>query len=108
MKYTIHQIVLTDADVEAINDGKIVAKFDAQCDAIVGRTVDRHFYEAVATIETVTDLGIEEVFNIGNEGHEQVTILDGKHMHSITVGDILEDESGNYSVVAFIGFHDIL
>lgn len=107
MKYTIHQIVLTDADIRAVNDGETVAKFDAQRDSMHGRIVDHGFYEAVATIETVTSIGLEEVFNIGNVGNEQVTVLDGKRMHSITVGDIIEDENGGRFVVAGIGFEKV-
>ena len=49
---------------------------------------------------------LEEVFNIGNIGpEEKITRLD--RMHSVSVGDIIEDSTGEFHMVDDFGFEKI-
>ena len=57
-------------------------------------------YDRVA--EIVAD-DLNHVFEVGNIGPED-RITRFAHMHSISVGDIIEDESGNRWMVAGVGF----
>jgi hypothetical protein len=50
---------------------------------------------------------LEEVFNIGNIGpEEKITRLD--RMHSVSVGDIIQDQDGAFHMVDDFGFNQVL
>lgn len=113
-KFAIHQIKITDAEIDLINSTgdfnavpkkkvQIDMEFDFGGDKIGGLAYDAMeagYYTHVANIEA-NDLN--DVFNIGNIGPEQnIERLAG--MHSLSVGDIIIDEEGQCNVVAPMGF----
>lgn len=114
MNYTIYQISYTDSDIDAINAGVSNAKRDVKSgmsmdfrgEKTVGlaeRALHEGLYTGVAIIEA-NDLN--QVFEIGNIGPE-TSITRLNRMHSISVGDLIEDEDGNRHVVASFGFKEV-
>ena len=57
-------------------------------------------------VSNITAEGLEDVFQIGNIGPEE-NIERLAPMYSVSVGDIVEDENGNKSVVASFGFKEV-
>lgn len=104
MKYTIYQFDSKDF----FEDGQY--KSEAHADKLFDITFygkvngnDLFMYRPVADIEA-NDL--DEVFHIGNIGPaEKIDAYD--KMKSISVGDIICDENGNYMVVGQFGFHTL-
>ena len=104
MKYTIYQF---DSKV-FFEDGQY--KSEDHADKLFDITFygkvsgnDLFMYRPVADIEA-NDL--DEVFHIGNIGpEEKIRRFDFAPMRSISVGDIICDEDGNYMVVGQSGFH---
>ena len=102
MKYTIYQFDSKDF----FEDGQY--KSEDHADKLFDITFygkvsgnDLFMYRPVADIEA-NDL--DEVFHIGNIGPAEK--IDAYHrMKSISVGDIICDEDGNYMVVGQYGFH---
>jgi len=114
-KFKLYQIHLTDAEVDKINaEGhdsvhKQSLKLDMSLrkndtGAIAKEAFDLGYYNHVANISAE---GLEGVFHVGNMGPEsQIERLDA--MYSVSVSDIVVDETGNKSVVADIGFKEVL
>ena len=64
---------------------------------------DLFMYRPVAVIKAKD---LNEVFQIGNVGPaDQIEVFD--KMKSISIGDIICDEDGNYMVVGQEGFHNL-
>ena len=113
MKYKLYQIRLTDAEVDMINDKghnsvpKQKAKLDIQFGDNEGlqasEAFNNGFYDHVSNI---TAMDLEDVFHVGNMGPEE-NIERFLPMHSVSVGDIVEDQLGHKSVVASFGFKDV-
>ena len=114
MQYKVHQIQLTNAEIDLINaEGHdAVHKQSLKLDmglrkndtGLVARdAMNRGYYTHVANIEADT---LEEVFHIGNVGPESAYTRFSP-MHSISVGDVVEDEAGTQSVVANFGFKQL-
>ena len=112
--FTVHQIHLTRAEIDAVNrDGhlavpKQVARMDVSIPggdpgAAAGQAWVAGHFEPVAKIVAVDN---EDVFNIGNIGPEE-RIAREAEMHSISVGDIIEGPDGLH-VVASFGFKPVL
>ena len=113
MKYQVHQVQLTDAEVNKINaEGhdaverhamKLKACFSEDPDGlrtIAGQMYDLGYYDHVANI---TEGSLEGVFHIGNEGDVQgVERL--TRMSSVSVGDLIICDNGDKWVVATCGF----
>jgi len=113
MIYDIFQINLTPAEVNEINRlgfaeaGNLYPRVKAHTDIMFGRNAAEHFkaghYTKVAVIEAED---LEDVFEIGNGMKEgNITRLD--KMHSVSVGDVVKDETGVYHSVASMGY-DVL
>ena len=113
MKYQVLQVMLTDAEVDKINDEghdaverhamKMKMSFSEDAGGIASRMYGQGYYDHVANI-TADDL--EGVFNVGNMGPEKnIERLD--RMSSVSVGDLVIDENGNKSVVASVGFKEV-
>ena len=110
-KYEIHQINLTEAEIDMVNDGHIIHKYELKRD-MFGRNVPdlavqglaKNFYTHVANI---TADGLNTVFHFGNVGPEQmIERLD--QMASVSVGDIIVNtETNTKHVVTTIGFKEI-
>jgi len=114
MKYKLYQIKLTSAEVDQVNETghNSVPKQKAKMDMIMcnedinvpaSQAFKDGYFEHVANINA-NDL--EDVFEVGNIGPEE-QIERFKPMHSVSVGDIVIDESGNKSVVASLGFQNV-
>ena len=109
MKFKVFQINFTDAQYNEINSAKerpeyynkyLNTTFRPTADAVKAAG---DLYNLVAEIEA-DDL--EQVFNIGNMGPES-RIRRLKRMHSVSVGDIIVDESGRAQFVAPMGFEPV-
>ena len=115
MKYKIFKIKLTDAEVDLINEKghdsvhKQSLKLDMNLrkndtGRIAADAFNRGYYTHVSNI---TADSLEGVFHVGNVGPEE-NIERLSPMHSLSVGDIVEDGSGAMSVVAGYGFKDVI
>lgn len=114
MQYKVYQIQLTDAEIDLINEKghdavhKQSLKLDMKMygedtGAVAGDAFKRGYYTHVANINADT---LEGVFHVGNMGPEE-NIERMSRMHSISVGDIVEDQTGKQSVVADFGFKEV-
>jgi len=124
MKYKIFQINLTDDEIDTINaagDHDAVPKNKLRLDIMtismlkhemsfgksVGHLVkeafEKGYYEHVSNI---TADSLEGVFHVGNMGPEE-NIERFLPMHSLSVGDVVEDAEGVRHVVASFGFEEI-
>ena len=106
MKIVIHQIVLTDAEIDQINAGKSVAKYTAKMNGMFGKFESDNavFYSPTFAVEA---RDLEHAFEITNlwETPEAVeTILEGGH--SSSVGDLFQVEDKFYMVDSF-GFKEV-
>lgn len=113
MKYAVYQIQLSDAQVDLINDkghdavpaqvAKLKMSADYNGDRI-GQTAveafDAGYYTHVADI-TADCVG--DVYTIGNCGPRS-SITRISPMSSVSVGDVIVDETGCAVVVAPVGF----
>ena len=105
--YKVHQIRLTDNEIILVNlnGHRSVPKQRARMDTLSGtwRPEYRQYYAHVGTIIASS---LEHVFRIGNIGPEDA-IVRHPAMHSISVGDIIEDASGQEHLVASFGFETL-
>ena len=113
-QFKLYQIHLTDAEVDLINaEGHdAVHKQSLKLDmglrkndtgAVAGDAFRRRYYTHVSNI---TAESLENVFTVGNMGPEE-NIERLSRMYSVSVGDIVEDETGKQSVVANFGFAEV-
>lgn len=113
MKYAVYQIQLSDAEIDLINDkghdavpaqvAKLKMIMDYDGDRIgqaAYEAFDAGYYTHVANI-TADCVG--DVYTIGNIGPRS-SITHISPMSSISVGDIIVDETGCMVVVASVGF----
>jgi|TARA_B100000470_G_scaffold175015_1_gene139247 hypothetical protein len=115
MKYKIFQIKLTDAEVDMVNDKghDSVPKNSMRLDMNLrandtGKIAAKAFKLGYYThVSNITADSLEGVFHVGNMGPES-SIERISPMHSLSVGDIVEDEAGKMSVVADWGFKDVI
>jgi len=115
MKFKLYQIHLTDAEIDLINEKghDAVHKQSLKLDMglgkndtgrVAGDAFNRGYYTHVSNI---TAEGLEDVFQIGNIGPEE-NIERLAPMYSVSVGDIVEDVDGNKSVVANMGYKEVV
>lgn len=113
MKYAVYQIQLSDAEYDLINDkghdavpaqvAKLKMSMDYSGDRIgqtAYRAFDAGYYTHVANIEAES---VGDVYTIGNIGPMK-SITRISPMSSVSVGDIIVDETGCMVVVAPVGF----
>lgn len=110
MKFKVLQIQLSDADVDAVNEGVEVRKYVLKR-GMFGKTVvanatkamDLGYYDHVLTIDGDK---LEDVYYIGNFMDDRN--LDKVQVHgtfsSVSVGDVVIDENGLAFVVDTFGF----
>jgi len=112
--YKLFQIRLTDAEVDQVNETghdsvpKQKLRLDLQFDkgdfsTLVAEGFDKGYYRHVANI---TAYDLEDVFRIGNCGPESA-INRLLPMHSVSVGDVVEDSDGTKHLVAGVGFKKV-
>ena len=102
--YKVHQIRLTENEIVLVNlkGHGSVPKQKAQL--AVYRGVWKPEYRKHYThVSTIIASSLEDVYKIGNIGPESAIARHGP-MHSISVGDIIEDASGQEHMVASFGF----
>ena len=110
MKFKVLQIQLSDADVDAVNEGVEVRKYVLKTYMFGERVVpsateamDLGYYDHVLTIDAAK---LEDVYYIGNFMDDRN--LDKVQVHgtfsSVSVGDVVIDENGLAFVVDTFGF----
>tara|TARA_A100001037_G_scaffold273083_1_gene269682 strand:- start:17 stop:382 length:366 start_codon:yes stop_codon:yes gene_type:complete len=115
-KFKVHQIILTQEEIDKINTSHeghgAVLKHSLNLDirylkekaghlAWIGWVMN--YYTHVCNILAEDLNGVFEVGNIGpEEQYERFS-----RMHSVSVGDIIEDENGEKHVVATWGFEKV-
>ena len=115
MKYTVHQINLTDAQVDEVNrGGRAAGEYPdfyqrylqtTMCNSPKAVYAAWHAGDYAPACRIQAD-SLDDVFEIGNIGPEKRIERLGV-MHSVSVGDVIEDEHGNYHFVAALGFEDL-
>jgi hypothetical protein len=111
MKFKVYQITLTREIVEAVNSGKTVPSYKAKMAMNMdfrgekigenaSKAFDNGYYTHVCNIEAKD---FNDVFHVGNVGPE-TSIERLNRMSSISVGDVIVDETGSMVVVANFGF----
>ena len=112
--FKVFQIRLTDTEIDLINEEghSAVHKNSLRLDMNLGRedtgrlaadAFNRGYYTHVSNI---TALNLEGVFHVGNMGPEEL-IERLAPMHSLSVGDIVENTDGEKQVVADFGFKKV-
>lgn len=108
--YKLFQIKLDNATVNKINsaeDPYTIPVYKAHLEAMMkgdpALGLAGNFYTHVADIEAE---GLEGVFEVGNIGPEE-KITRYAPMHSVSVGDVVENSGGQRFVVAKFGFEEI-
>ena len=115
MKYELHQIHLSDAEIDKVNaEGhdsvdKNKLHIDMtlrrnQIELLAREAWSKGYYTHVSNIET--DEGLSGVFSVGNIGPEE-NIERLAPMYSASVGDIIIDNKGKKFVVASLGFKEV-
>ena len=109
MKFKVFQINLSNAQIDEINTAKerpayyekyLNTTFRPTAESI---QVASDMYRLVAEIEAKS---LGQVFDIGNIGPEE-QIRRIAPMHSVSVGDIIVDETGRAKFVAPMGFESV-
>ena len=115
MKYQLLQIHLTDAEIDKVNSEghNSVEKHKMKLDMSIGfkkkiapiakKALELGYYTHVSNI-MANDL--DQVFEIGNIGPEE-NIERFHPMYSVSVADVIVDESGKKFVVASLGFEEV-
>lgn len=111
MKFAVYQITLDRQIVDAVNSGKKVPAYSAKMAMNMdfrseriaenaSKAFDNGYYTHVCNIEAKD---LNDVFHVGNIGPES-SIERLNRMSSISIGDVIVDETGSMSVVAANGF----
>lgn len=112
--FKLWQINFTNHEVARINsdDPEMKVRYYRYLDTTMGGKVEdvneaweAGDYQHVANIKTELR-GLEEVFEIGNIGPEE-RITRFLPMHSVSVGDVVEDQSGKRFAVQSYGFGEM-
>ena len=111
--FKIFQIHLTDAEVDKVNEtgdhfsvpkqaSKIRMQLSMTQDivALAKEAFGEGHFSFCGTIEAN---GLDHCFRVGNIGPEELITRIGA-MHSLSVGDLIQDPDGNIHVVASFGF----
>lgn len=112
--YKIFQIHLTSDEVAQVNAhghdsvAKQVARLDLMSPyrhddvlPLVRDAFDKNYFKHVANI---TASGLEDVFTIGNGYGDEDAVERLDKMHSLSVGDVVEDDKGGRHFVNTFGF----
>ena len=98
-KFTVYQINLTDEDYEiAVYKNRYLNTMMKPTPEAIREA--ESMYQKVAEIQADS---FDQVFEIGNIGPE-IKIRRFKPMHSVSVGDVIVDETGNAKFVDDYGF----
>lgn len=109
MKFKVLQIQLTDAEIDMVNEGVQVRKHVLKTH-MFGKNVVENVKKALAAdyydhVLTIDGANLEDVFYKGNFAHDH---LKDVQVHgtfsSVSVGDVIVDETGMPFVVDTFGF----
>jgi hypothetical protein len=109
-KFKIMQIVMTDAEVDAINEGIDVPRYNVWKDAMTyGGNALKSVYDGLVEgyyehVATITADNVDDAYMISNVGHKEDQIERHTEMHSLSVGDIIVTEEGEQILVDTFGF----
>jgi hypothetical protein len=114
-KFTVHQISIDRSVYDHVNElghdqaaaqyPQYRAYLDTTCYGSKRYIAEyAQFYKRVCIIDAKD---LDDVFKIGNIGPEQ-SITRLAPMHSVSVGDIIEDQSGTRYMVDSFGFNEIV
>jgi len=113
MKFKLFQIHLTEAEHNKVNaeghdsvlkhKSKLDMSFSKNVGSLAKTAMDNNWYTHVSNI---TAEGLEGVFEVGNIGPEE-NIERLAPMYSVSVADIVEDETGKQFVCASIGWKEV-
>jgi len=109
--FQIHQIQLTSAQIEAVNNNETVPGFEARNkmnmdftgNSIGGLASDAFDSGLYTHVANITARDYNECFEVGNIGPES-SIERLARMSSLSVGDVIVSEDGTVAVVAPMGF----
>jgi hypothetical protein len=105
--YKVHQIRLTDNEIILVNlKGHGSVPKQAARLAVWKGTWKPEYRKHYTHVSTIVAPSLEDVYKIGNIGPESA-IARHASMHSISVGDIIEDASGQEHMVASFGFTEL-
>lgn len=112
--FKLFQINFDNLEVAIINsrsDASVNAKYNLYLDTMSGGKVGAvwlawktDLYKLVAEIDAVD---LDDVFEIGNIGPEE-KIVRKAPMHSVSVGDVIQDKEGKLHIVQSFGFGELL
>jgi len=113
MKFKLFQIQLSEAEHNKVNaeghdsvpkhKSKLDMSFAKNVGSLAKTAMDNNWYTHVSNI---TAEGLEGVFEVGNIGPEE-NIERLAPMYSVSVADIVEDETGKQFVCASIGWKEV-
>ena len=111
MKFAVYQIILSKADIAAINAGETNTKFTAKTKMSMdfdGHKIAGLAYAAVednlySHVANITAVDYNDCFEVGNIGPEANIERLGR-MQSLSVGDVIVNEDGTCAVIANKGF----
>ena len=113
MKFKLYQIHLTEDEYNKVNaEGhnsvpkhltKIDMSFTEEPGALAKKAMDNNWYTHVSNI---TAKDIEDVFRVRNIGPEE-NIERLAPMFSVSVGDVVENETGDQFVCASFGWKEV-
>lgn len=113
--FTVHQQHLSDAAVDKLNSVGWDGDFgDFEAAIVCHRDVKFrgsaeykpfyfNLYQPVGRVEAED---LDDVYFIGNCRHQDITRL-SERMHSVSVGDIIENEDGEFFMVEGEGFNQV-
>ena len=115
-QFKLYQIHLTDAEIDLINEEghdavhkqSLKLNMSRPGNKDTGRVAKDAFNRGYYThVSNITADSLEGVFHVGNMGPEE-NIERLSRMYSVSVGDIVEDQTGKQSVVANFGFEELV
>ena len=112
--FKVFQIQLTDSEIDQINAAgdhfavpknkvRMGLQFNDEPQELVNEGFEKGYFDHVSNI--IAD-SLEGVFHVGNVGPE-ASIERLAPMHSVSVGDVIEDENGDRHMVASFGFTQV-
>lgn len=106
MQIVIHQIVLSDEEIDQVNAGQSVPKYDAKMSAIFGKYKSDNtvFYSPTFAVEARDLEHAYEITNLWKNPELVEPILEGGY--SSSVGDIFQIDEKFYMVDVF-GFKEV-
>ena len=119
MKYEIHQIHLTDKEIDKVNaEGHYsvdrnrlsIEMYSRQKQSVplAQEAWNKGYFTHVANIKTKRGLsGVFQIGNIGLSGDPEESLQRLSEMHSVSVGDIVKDEHGTMFVCDNLGWKEV-